>query len=124
MVERRFAMDFALEHELCGKLLSTVGAEALKFVGSIIRRQSAWGALTVGGAIGHDNAVIPKSEAFFDLDHGWRVGESGFVRGVEFSYAQHWYWHPSARILSLTGTSLVYFPQNWTFTLGSTSSRS
>jgi hypothetical protein len=46
------------------------------------------------------------------------------VRGVEFSYAQHWYWHPSARILSLTGTSLVYFPQNWTFTLGSTSSRS
>ena len=107
-----------------GNFYQRSGVEAGKFVGSITRRESKWGALTVGGAIGHDNAVIPKSEAFFDLDHGWRVGESGFVRGVEFSYAQHWYWYQSARILSLTGTTLVYFPQNWTFTLGSTGSRS
>jgi len=35
-----------------------------KFVGSVTRRQPKWGALTLGGAIGHDNAVIPKSEAF------------------------------------------------------------
>jgi hypothetical protein len=24
--------------------------------------------------------VIPRSEAFFDLDHGWRTSETGFVR--------------------------------------------
>src|SRR5919108_861366 len=107
-----------------GDFYQRSGAEAGKFVGSITRRQSKLGALTVGGAIGHDNAVIPKSEAFFDLDHGWKTGESGFVRGVEFSYGQHWYWYQSARILSLTGTTLVFLPQNWTFTLASTGSRS
>ena len=109
---------------VAGDFYQRSGAEAGKFVGSITRRQSGWGALTVGGAIGHDNAVIPKSEAFFDLDHGWKTGEAGFVRGVEFSYSQHWYWYQSARILSLTGTSFVYLPQNWTFTLGTTGSRS
>ena len=109
---------------VAGDFYQRSGAEAGKFVGSITRRQSGWGALTVGGAIGHDNAVIPKSEAFFDLDHGWKTGETGLVRGVEISYSQHWYWYHSARILSLTGTTLVYFPQNWTFTLGTTGSRS
>src|SRR6266700_2459854 len=107
-----------------GNFYQRSGVEAGKVVGSFTRRQSKWGALTVGGAIGHDNAVIPKSEAFFDLDHGWKTGESGFVRGVEFSYAQHWYWYQSARILSLNGTTLVYFPRSWTFTLGATGSRS
>jgi len=99
-------------------------AEAGKFVGSITRRHSNWGTFTVGGAVGHDNAIIPKSEAFFDVDHGWKTGETGPVRGVEFSYAQHWYWYQSARILSFTGTTLVYLPQNWTFTFGTTGSRS
>ena len=109
---------------VAGNFYQRSGVEAGKFVTSITRRQSKWGALAVGGAIGHDNSVIPKSEAFFDLDHGWKTGETGFVRGVEFSYAQHWYWYQSARILSLMSTTLVYFPQNWTFTLGSTGSRS
>jgi tetratricopeptide (TPR) repeat protein len=109
---------------VAGDFYQRSGAEAGKFVGSVTRRQSGWGALTLGGAVGHDNAVIPKSEAFFDLDHGWKTGETGFVRGVEFSYGQHWYWYQSARILSLTGTTLVYLPQNWTFTLASTGSRS
>ena len=109
---------------VAGDFYQRSGAEAGKFVGSITRRQSGWGALTLGGAIGHDNAVIPKSEAFFELDHGWKTGETGFVRGVEFTYAQHWYWYQSARILSLTGMTLVYLPQNWTFTIGTTGSRS
>lgn len=109
---------------VAGDFYQRSGAEAGKFVGSITRRQSSWGALTVGGAVGHDNAVIPKSEAFFDLDHGWKTGETGFVRGVEFSYGQHWYWYQSARILSLTGTTLAYLPENWTFTLATTGSRS
>lgn len=107
-----------------GNFYQRSGMEAGKFSGSITRRQAKWGAHTVGGAVGHDNAVIPKSEAFFDLDHGWKIGETGFVRGVELSYAQHWYWYQSARILSLNGTTLVYFPQNWTFTFGATGSRS
>jgi tetratricopeptide (TPR) repeat protein len=107
-----------------GNFYQRSGAEAGKFTGSITRRQSKLGALTIGGAVGHDNAVIPKSEAFFDLDHGWKTGETSFVRGLEFSYAQHWYWYQAARILTLNGTTLVYLPQDWTFTLAATGARS
>jgi len=107
-----------------GNFYQRAGEEAGKFTASVTRRQSKWGALTVGGALGHDNAVIPKSEAFFDLDHGWKTGETGFVRGVEFNYAQHWYWYQAARILTLNGTTLVYLPQDWTFTLAATGARS
>jgi tetratricopeptide (TPR) repeat protein len=109
---------------VAGDFYQRSGAEAGKFVGSITRRQSKWGALTVGGAVGHDNAVIPKSEAFFDLDDGWKTGETKFVRGLEFTYAQHWYWYRSARILTLNGTTLIYLPQDWTFSLGATGARS
>jgi hypothetical protein len=78
----------------------------------------------VGGAIGHDNAVIPKSEAFFDLDHGWKSGETTFVRGMEIVYGQHWYWYQSSRILTLSGSTIVYLPREWTFSLGATGARS
>jgi hypothetical protein len=78
----------------------------------------------VGGAIGHDNAVIPKSEAFFDLDHGWKSGETTFVRGMEIVYGQHWYWYQSSRILTLGGSTIVYLPREWTLSLGATGARS
>jgi tetratricopeptide (TPR) repeat protein len=109
---------------VAGDFYQRSGAEAGKFVGSITRRQPKWGALTVGGAVGHDNAVIPKSEAFFDLDHGWKAGETNFVRAVEFMYAQHWYWYQSSRILALNGGAIVYLPQEWTFSLAATGARS
>lgn len=108
---------------IAGNFYQRFGAEAGKFVGSLTRRQPKWGAVTVGGAIGHDNAVIPKSEAFFELDHGWKTGETSFVRGLEFAYAQHWYWYQSARILTLNGTTIVNFPREWTFSLGGTGAR-
>ena len=95
-----------------------------KFVGSVTRSQGRWGALTVGGAVGHDDGVIPKSEAFFDYDRGWRISEEPFLRAVEFSYDQHWYWYSSARILTLTGTTIVYLPHEWTWALGLIGARS
>ncbi len=109
---------------VAGDFYQRSGAEAGKFVGSITRRQPKWGAVTVGGAVGHDNAVIPKSEAFFDLDHGWKTGETNFVRAVEFMYGQHWYWYQSSRILALNGGAIVYLPQEWTFSLAATGARS
>ncbi len=87
------------------------------------RRQPKWGAITVGGAVGHDEAVIPRSEAFFGLSRGWTTGEANFVHAVEFTYGQHWYWYQSARILTLNGTALLYLPKEWTFSLASTGSR-
>ncbi len=107
-----------------GSFYQRGGSDAGKFVGSVTRRQPKWGALTLGGAIGHDNAVIPKSEAFFDLDHGWKIGEANLVRGLEFVYGQHWYWYQSSRILTLTGTTIVYLPREWTLSLGATGARS
>ncbi|HEY6903352.1 MAG TPA: tetratricopeptide repeat protein [Candidatus Acidoferrales bacterium] len=100
------------------------GAQTGKFVASVTRQQPKWGAIRVGGAIGPDNAAIPRSEAFFDLDHGWRTSETKFVRGVEFIYGQHWYWYQSARILTLTGSTIVYLPREWTFSLAGTGARS
>lgn len=109
---------------VAGDFYQRGGVGAGKFVGSVTRRQPKWGALTVGGAVGHDNAVIPRSEAFFDLDHGFHTSETGFVRSVEIDYAQHWYWYESSRILTLNGTAVLYLPREWTFSLGETGARS
>jgi tetratricopeptide (TPR) repeat protein len=109
---------------VAGDFYQRGGAEAEKFVGSVTRRQPKWGAVTLGAAIGHDNAVIPKSEAFFDLDHGWKTSETKVLRGMEFVYGQHWYWYQSSRILTLSGTTIVYLPQEWTLSLGATGARS
>jgi tetratricopeptide (TPR) repeat protein len=100
------------------------GVEAEKFMGSVTLRQPKWGALTLGVAVGHDNAVIPKREAFFELDHGWKTGETNFVRGVEFAYGQHWYWYQTAQILTLNGTASVYFPRDWMLILAATGAQS
>lgn len=98
--------------------------EAGKFVGSMTARIPAFGALTGGGAAGHDNTVIPKSEAFFDWDHGWKTSQSWLVRGLEFDYGQHWYWYQTARILALNGSMVIYFPGEWTLSTTGTGSRS
>ena len=100
------------------------GVDAEKFLGSVTARQPEWGALTFGGAAGNDRGVIPKSEAFFDYDHGWRVSESRILRGAEFSYGSHWYWYALARILALNGMSVIYLPREWSWSLGFTESRS
>jgi tetratricopeptide (TPR) repeat protein len=100
------------------------GVFAAKFMGSATAHLPLWGAITAGGAIAHDNAVIPKSEAYFDLDRGWKTGEGNFFRGVELDYGQHWYWYQAARILTLSGAALIYLPREWSFSLAATGARS
>ena len=107
-----------------GSFYQRDGVEAEKFTASVTRRQAKWGALTVGGAAGRDNAIIPRNEAFFDLGHGWATSETNVLRSVELTYGQHWYWYESARILALNGTALLYLPKEWTFSLTSTGARS
>jgi len=107
-----------------GRFYERAGINAGKFSGAVTRRQPHWGALTVGGAAGHDHAVIPRSEAFFDADHGWKISEEYFVRGVEFDYGQHWYWYQQSRILTLHGTTILYLPREWTLSLAATGARS
>jgi len=107
-----------------GNFYQRAGAGAGKFVGSVTRREPKWGALTLGGAIGHDNAVIPRNEVFFDLDHSWKTGEANVVRAIEVHYGQHWYWYQDARILALNGGAIAYLPKEWTFSLNATGARS
>lgn len=109
---------------LAGSSYQRGGVNAGKFVGSVTGRLPRFGALTLGGANGHDNAVIPKSEAFFDLDHGWKISETKFLRGVESVYEQHWYWYQESRILTLNGTAIVYLPDEWTISLTAIGARS
>ena len=107
-----------------GNFYQRGGVNADKFLASLTRRERKWGALTVGGATARDNAVIPKNEAFFDLDHGWKSSEAGLLRGVELAYGQHWYWYRSARILTLSGTTIAYFPRDWSLTFAASGIRS
>jgi len=109
---------------VAGNFYQRGGVNAGKLLSSVTRKDSKWGAVTVGGAVGHDMGVIPKSELFFDLDHGLKTSETRFVRGLEFVYGQHWYWYQSSRILALSGTAILYLPREWTFSLGSTGARS
>lgn len=99
-------------------------ADAGKFAASVTGRLPKWGALTIGGAAGHDSGVLPKREAFFELDHGWKVGETGFLRGLELTYGPHWYWYQGVRVLSITGVNLLYLPREWTFSIGVTEAQS
>ena len=93
-------------------------------MGSVTARLPNWGALTAGGAVGHDKAVIPKREAFFDLDRGLKPSQTGWVRGIEFAYGQHWYWYQAARILTLGVSTIVYLPRDRTFSVTATGARS
>jgi hypothetical protein len=107
-----------------GSFYERAGSRAGKFSGAVTGRLPRWGALTVGGTAGHDHGVIPKSEAFFDLNHGWKASETNFLRGMEFVYGQHWYWYQASRILTLNGTTIVYLPRDWMLSLGATGVRS
>ena len=107
-----------------GSFYERSGIGAGKFSGAVTGRLHRWGALTVGGSAGHDNGVIPKSEAFFDVDHGWKTGETKFLRGVEFIYGQHWYWYRTSRILTLNGTTILDLPRDFALTIGTTGVRS
>jgi tetratricopeptide (TPR) repeat protein len=99
------------------------GTPAEKVAGSVTATSRHWGALTVGATVGHDNTVIPRTEAFFEGDHGWRISETNPIRGVEVTYGQHWYWYSSARVLTVNENTLVYLPRDWTWSLAMTGAR-
>lgn len=98
--------------------------DAEKVAASVTRKLPGAGALTVGGAAGHDNGVIPKEEGFFDYDRGFRLSRTKFMRGLELIYGQHWYWYTTARILTVSETALFYLPRDWTCSLGLIEARS
>jgi len=97
---------------------------ASKFQASTTFNCCRWGALTVGGTLAHDNGIIPKNEAFFAYDRGFRLGSTPVLRGIELVYGQHWYWYTSARVLGISQTAILYLPHDWTWLLSVTAARS
>jgi tetratricopeptide (TPR) repeat protein len=109
---------------LGGGFYQRSGIFADKFVGSVTLHAPSFAAITAGGAIADDHAVIPKSEAFFDFDRGLAIRDSTILKGIEFEYGQHWYWYQAARILTLNGAAVLYLPREWSLTLAATGARS
>jgi tetratricopeptide (TPR) repeat protein len=107
-----------------GSFYQRGGINAGDFIGSVSRSQPHWGAITIGGATGHDQGMIPETEAFFELDHGFKISEDRPIRGVEVIYGQHWYWYTTARILTTNQTAIIYLPRDWTWSIGLTEARS
>ncbi len=107
-----------------GNFYQRFGAHAGKFRGSATYRFGHGDALTAGGAAGRDLGVIPKGEAFFEYGRGFRVSQTRFLRGLETTYGQRWFWYADARILALTGSVIVYLPRDWTWSLSVTGARS
>ena len=95
------------------------GESATRFSASAGYRFAANDWLTLGGAVARDQGVIPRSEAFFEYGHGFRIRKS-WIRGVESSYQQRWLWFREAKVLTLNSTQLFYLPKDWTWTMSGT----
>ena len=80
-------------------------------------------ALAAGGAFANHQGIIPEYEAFFEYGHGLRFS-SHWVRGLEASYQQHWFWYQGAHVLTLNCTQLYYLQHDWTWALSVTGARS
>jgi tetratricopeptide (TPR) repeat protein len=94
-----------------------LGVDAQKFKASFTGKSARWGSLTVGGAVAHDRGLVPQNEAFFAYGRGWRLANTGLLRGLETNYEQHWFWYSTARVLTLNETTIAYFPRDWTWSL-------
>ena len=100
------------------------GGRAERNLGQVTFKPRAHMAITVGGSWNHDDGVIPRSEAFFELDRGVSFAGHPFIRGIEFNYHQQWYWFSTARVLALTPSAIFYLPRDWMFQLAVTTARS
>jgi Flp pilus assembly protein TadD len=99
------------------------GQNASDFVGSGSYRFTKNDWLTIGNAIANHQSIIPQYESFFEYGHGFRFSNR-WVKGLEASYQQHWFWYQGAHVLTLNGTQLYYLPKEWTWTVSVTEARS
>jgi Flp pilus assembly protein TadD len=112
------------ETAIGGSFYRWQGIDAEKINLAVTGKSTRWGALTIGGASAHDGGIIPRNEAFFAHDRGWKLAHAGLLRGVETNFEQHWYWYSAARVLTFNGTGTAYFPRDWMWSLRLTGARS
>jgi tetratricopeptide (TPR) repeat protein len=98
------------------------GQDAVKFLGSTTFRLTPQNWLTAGSAIANSQSVVPTSEAFFEYGHSFRIG-SRWLKGLDSSYQQHWFWYQGAKVLTLNTSQVAYLPREWTWSLNVTGAR-
>lgn len=93
------------------------GVDAQKDIASVVYRFNGGNWLTAGAGGGNSQGVIPRTEAYFEYDHGFTVSETAPLRGIETTYNQHWFWYDGAHVLALTGTVAADMARGcrWTF---------
>ena len=79
-------------------------------------------ALTVGGGLANRQDILPKDDTFFEYGRGIRLPFE-FVKGMEASYQQRWFWYQGAHVLTFNGMQLYYLPQDWTWSITITAAR-
>ncbi len=99
------------------------GQHAADVVASISYRATKSDSVSVGTAVASNQAIIPKDETFFEYGHGFRFSDR-WVKGLEVSYLQHWFWYQGAHVLTLSSTQLYYLPREWTWSITVTGARS
>jgi tetratricopeptide (TPR) repeat protein len=95
--------------------------DAVKVLASASFHVRAQDWVGLGGAVANHQGVVPTSESFFEYGHAFRF--ENWVRGLESSYQQHWYWYQGAHVLALTTSQIVYLPREWTWSLNLTGAR-
>jgi tetratricopeptide (TPR) repeat protein len=98
------------------------GQNAGNFIASSSLRVTKNDWLTIGGALANHQGIIPENEMFFEYGHGFRFSNR-WIKGLEASYQQHWFWYEDAHVLTLNSTQLYYLPKAWTWTLSVTAAR-
>jgi len=98
------------------------GQDAVKFLASTAFHITAQDWLSVGSAAANSQGVVPTSEAFFEYGHGFRI-ENRWLRGLESSYQQHWFWYQGAHVLTLSTNQIAYLPRDWIWSLNVTGAR-
>lgn len=100
------------------------GRQATRLLASTTFYATNYDAFTAGGGAGRHEDVIPKGEAFVEYGRGFGSRRRGWLRGAEATLRQHWLWYREARVIALTPGVILYFPRDWSWSLGITAARS
>jgi tetratricopeptide (TPR) repeat protein len=98
------------------------GQDAVKFLASAAYHVTPQDWIGAGSAVANSQDVVPTNEAFFEYGHGFHL-ENRWIKGLESSYQQHWYWYQGAHVLTLNTSQIVYLPRDWTWSLNVTGAR-
>ncbi|HEX9120417.1 MAG TPA: tetratricopeptide repeat protein [Terriglobales bacterium] len=99
------------------------GADAERLTARVSRRVGKnW--FAAGGGAGHDQGVIPRREFALEYGRGFRIGDRGLVRGVEFSFSPQWFWYRDSSAMTLTSAAIFYLPRDWMWSLTVVAARS